>query len=354
MKFAFPPTVVAASALALCAMHCSVAQAQSGVSLYGRLDVGLRYTRSGGDANIHPTKLELTSGATSSSRLGFRGAEDLGGGMKALFVLEMGINPDTGTLGQSGRGFGRQSFVGLDTGYGVWTLGRQYSPVYLTEAANEPFGAFNTFEPGFIYDNYTGTPASSSGGNRWDNAAQYALKVGGLSFSTMVSAGEGAVGPESVGRKEGASLGYASGPYAVNAAWQQTRNGAGDKDHKVWTVGGTWTLAPVKLNLSYLDHRSDTVKQTHKVWAMGGTWSVTPLFDLVVGYYDDRQQEPVGRKRMLAVMGNYWLSKRTNVYLQGDQARIRADYTKNVFDQYRWPSGVDRRITLTTGIRHMF
>lgn len=354
MNFALKPVIPMACALVFCALHCCAVQAQSSVSMYGRLDIATRYTSDTGSGGLHQQKWALTDGATSSSRLGFRGSEDLGGGLRALFVLEMGINPDTGALAQGGRGFGRLSYVGLDTGYGVVTLGRQYSPIYMVEGANDPFGPYNAYEPGFIYDNYTGTAVASSGANRWDNAVQYAFASGGLSVSAIVSAGEGEVGKGSVGRKEGASLGYASGPYSVSAGWQQTHDGSGIKDHKVWTVGGTWKLEPVTLNLSYLDHKSDLVKQTNKVWAIGGTWSVTPLFDLVVGYYLDRQHEPVGNKRLLAIMGNYRLSKRTNVYLQGDQARIRGGYAQNVFDAYRWPSGIDKRTTVTAGIRHVF
>jgi predicted porin len=86
-----------------------------------------------------PAATKLTSGIASGSRLGFRGTEDLGDGLAAFYVLEMGINADTGVLGQGGLGFGRQSMVGLQGGFGSVSLGRQYTPVALIQTETDPF-----------------------------------------------------------------------------------------------------------------------------------------------------------------------------------------------------------------------
>src|SRR5438034_827122 len=105
--------LVAVSVLGLCA---ATAQAQSSVTIYGLVDTGITYTnkvlntttsQSGSKFSVHP-------GAMQGSRLGFRGVEDLGGGMKALFVLENGFAVDTGTMLQGGLLFGRKSVVGLE------------------------------------------------------------------------------------------------------------------------------------------------------------------------------------------------------------------------------------------------
>jgi predicted porin len=244
--------------------------------------------------------------------------------------------------------------VQLQTSLGSITLGRQYSPVYVIEALNEPFGAYNANEPGFIYDNYTGTPSSGSGGNRWDNAVKLESTFGGLSLAGMVSAGEGATGTASVGRKEGLSASYGQGPFTVNGAWQQTRNGSGAKNHKVWTLGGTYAIGPAKLYLSYLDHKSDTSVQTNKVIALGASYAVTPAVDLVAGYYHDQQRDADGKKQMIAAMANYKLSKRTNIYLQADHGKLSGAYATNVFNQFAWPTGIDSRTSVTAGIRHVF
>ncbi|NPT61874.1 porin, partial [Paraburkholderia elongata] len=115
-------------AAALLGVLANTAHAQSSVTLYGLIDVGITYTNSqltshGGHSNV-----QETSGAVDGSRWGLRGAEDLGGGLKAIFTLENGFNVNNGTFGQGGREFGRQAFVGLSsTDYGTVTFGRQYS-----------------------------------------------------------------------------------------------------------------------------------------------------------------------------------------------------------------------------------
>lgn len=322
------------------AISCGAVCAQSNVTIYGRLDLGLRYTSHANSAG--DSRKSVDPGSLSGSRLGFRGTEDLGGGMKALFTLEQGINPDLGTLAQSGRGFGRQSWVALQTSFITATLGRQYSPIYVIEAYNEPFGPYNLLEPGFIYDNYTG-------GTRWDNALKLESQFAGFTVGGMFAAGEG-----TAGHKQGLSASYAGGPFSVNAAWQQTRNLAGRKDHKAWTLGGTWDIAPVKLFLSYLDHDSETNAQSNKVWSTGVNVAVTPLLDLVLGYYRDTQTSPRHKKQLVAAMANYKLSKRTNVYVQADRGEQSAGYA-NAFDAgYAYPKGINDRSTLTTGIRHVF
>lgn len=99
------------------------AMAQSNFTLYGVADAALERVK-GGTNSVN----RLASGQWNGSRWGLRGSEDLGSGLKAVFVLESGFNIDTGTSGQGGALFGRQAFVGLGGGFGVVRLGRQYTP----------------------------------------------------------------------------------------------------------------------------------------------------------------------------------------------------------------------------------
>ena len=102
------------------------AQAQSSVQVYGLISAGIGYTSDENGRNL----THALSGTNQNPRIGFRGQEDLGNGTKALFVLENGFNVMTGTAAQSGRLFGRQSFVGLSSNdKGTLTLGRQYEAV---------------------------------------------------------------------------------------------------------------------------------------------------------------------------------------------------------------------------------
>jgi len=119
----FPAAVAVTAALAASAAH-----AQSSVTLYGLIDAGLMYTNNvKTSATAHGALFQATSGNINGSRFGLRGAEDLGGGLKAIFTLENGFNIQNGKLGQDSRLFGRQAFVGLSSDqFGTLTLGRQY------------------------------------------------------------------------------------------------------------------------------------------------------------------------------------------------------------------------------------
>ncbi len=111
---------------ALSGVFATAAHAQSSVTLYGLIDAGLTYTNNQGGSH----NFKETSGQVNGSRWGLRGAEDLGGGLKAIFTLENGFSIANGTLGQGGREFGRQAFVGLSSAqFGAVTLGRQYDSV---------------------------------------------------------------------------------------------------------------------------------------------------------------------------------------------------------------------------------
>lgn len=122
-------------ACAVSALACGLAHAQTNVTVYGVVDVGLKYDNS---TSGKGTWSEST-GNRLGSRLGFRGTEDLGGGVRVAFTLESGFNPDDGTLNNGGRLWGRQAWVGLEGGFGKAYLGRQYSSTYLALKAIDPF-----------------------------------------------------------------------------------------------------------------------------------------------------------------------------------------------------------------------
>jgi predicted porin len=124
------------------------AMAQSSVTLYGIADawVGSSEVKVGG---VGTRQNVVDTSGVNGSRWGLRGAEDLGGGMKAIFTLESGINLDTGASGQGGLLFGRQAFVGLQSGFGTVSLGRQYGGYGdMQPIVAHNYGAF-TFESGY-------------------------------------------------------------------------------------------------------------------------------------------------------------------------------------------------------------
>jgi predicted porin len=196
-------------AAALLAAGSAAASAQTAVAIYGIADAAF-VRESGGSAG---GVSKLTSGASSASRIGFRGTEDLGGGASALFTLETGYRIDTGDVDAAGTIFNRQAFVGLKSGAGMVTVGRQYTPWHQALAqVGDPFAT------GYAGGSKNVFPDSGSN-VRTSNTVMYTAPVfNGISFDLAYSAGEQA-GSVKAGRQMGASLGYVAGPLNVRLAY---------------------------------------------------------------------------------------------------------------------------------------
>ena len=199
-------SLIAGAGVMLCA---GGALAQTSVTIYGIADAGYVHESGGVAGSVN----KITSGVGSASRIGFRGAEDLGGGMSAIFTLETGARIDTGEVDSAGTIFNRQAFVGLKTPAGTLTLGRQYTPWHnaLAQVA-DPFGT------GFAGGSKNLFPDWSSN-VRTSNTILYAMPARmGVTADLAYSAGEQA-GSSKAGRQMGASLGYAAGPLNVRLAY---------------------------------------------------------------------------------------------------------------------------------------
>jgi predicted porin len=192
-------------ALACASAFAGSANAQS-LTTYGIVDMGFVGESGGTLGSVD----KITSGAQSGTRLGFKGTEDLGNKMKALFVLETGIAADTGGFNQ-GAGFARQSFVGLQSDAGTVTLGRQYTPFFLAlNAVADPFAS------GLAGNAQNLIPSS---GIRMNNAVKYASPTfSGVSAEVAYGFGENAAGNDRTGRNVGGSIGYTDGTLNVRLA----------------------------------------------------------------------------------------------------------------------------------------
>src|SRR5260370_6783261 len=139
-------------------------QAQSSVTVYGIVGVGVEYANHILQGGRSSSGVREQSGNLAGSRWGFKGSEDLGGGYKAVFTLESGFNLNNGTLGQGGRLFGRKAFVGLSTPYGTVTLGRHQNLLYELMFKYDPL----TMNP-----SYSAQTLDSQLVNRADNSIRY-------------------------------------------------------------------------------------------------------------------------------------------------------------------------------------
>jgi predicted porin len=207
----------------------SAAFAQSNVTIYGILDAAIVSERGGAAGNV----TKVSSGTASASRIGFKGTEDLGGGLSAIFKLEAGVKVDDGALDNgNSRLFNRESYVGLSSKTaGTVTLGRQYTPYYevLRDVA-DPFAlgyagtAKNLFPVGSAGLGAAAPSGNAGGGTRTDNAVVYRTPnqfgfVGTVSYSVGEVAGDAAAQ-----RQLGASVVYGNGPLNVALVYNNRNN----------------------------------------------------------------------------------------------------------------------------------
>lgn len=191
-------------------MTSGVAVAQSSVTLYGIVEDGVIYTNNqkGGST------VQAVTGQTNTSRFGLTGAEDLGGGYRAIFTLENGFDPSSGKLGQNGRLFGRTAAVGIAAPFGTITAGRQYEPLSQYVGALSSairWAGWTGAHPGDV-DNMQSTI-------RFNNSVQYASPTfDGLSFKAMYAPG-GVAGSLSSQRAMSFGAGYKAGNLNVGAGY---------------------------------------------------------------------------------------------------------------------------------------
>lgn len=208
-------TSIACAVIGACAAtFAPAASAQSSVTIYGVADAGF-VRESGGVAG---TVNKISSGVGSVSRLGFRGTEDLGGGTTAIYQLELGTKIDTGEIDSAGTIFNRQAFVGLRSAtLGTLTLGRQYTPYYVTVSMADPFG---TAYAGNIKNLFP----TAGNNTRASNTVLYASPVvQGWSGELAYSMGEQA-DSNSAGRQMGGALAYAAGSLNVRLGYNNRNN----------------------------------------------------------------------------------------------------------------------------------
>jgi predicted porin len=193
----------------------SAAFAQSNVTIYGIVDAGIVSERGGKAGNV----TKVSSGNANASRIGFRGTEDLGGGLSAIFTLETGYKVDDGALDNTNNAlFNRQAFVGLrSTTAGTLTVGRQYTPWYNALAqVGDPFAAGLAGSAKNLF------PANGIN-LRNSNAVVYQTPVFS-GFSGEVFYGFGEQAESSAGRQLSAALSYTNGPLNARLAYNNRNN----------------------------------------------------------------------------------------------------------------------------------
>jgi predicted porin len=380
-----------------CGIACT-AHAQSSVTLYGIVDAGMRITTNAGGKQ----QVALSGGNESASRFGFLGREDLGGGYKALFVLENGFTTTTGVT-QAGLLFGRQAYVGLGTPVGTVTLGRQYLTL---SSFLGPFSSGSDWAArGTGYGYHPGGLDDVDGTERANSAIKFVSNnYHGLQFGATYGVG-GVAGD--VTRNELMSFGvnYENGPAKFAAAYLLVKNPnyalfgnngtssttasnitspvfsgyASAASQQVLGAGGSYAIGPVTLggiytNTKFKDIGGTTISGAAPPSGVRGStasfntaelnakYMVTPVFMLGIAYAYTRVSSYNGLSGAAYQQWNlgaqYSLSKRTDLYfdiLRETAAGYDSTGHRAVAAlTFATPSTSNAQTTFTFGIRHQF
>jgi len=349
-------TLIAATALSLFA---GAAMAQSSVTLFGVVDADARYLKTTGK-----TLNLVASDGYNSSRLGVRGTEDLGGGLKAGFWLEHGFATDTGTLNDALRFWNRRSSVSLMGEFGEIRLGRGKTSVRLHIDDFDPFSTTGLGDGSKVYSTL-GSNADTL--NRSDNMVSYFLPstFGGVYGSVDIAAGEGSnvaaaptVSTTSGGKKlQSGRVGYKVGGLNVAGGFASTTGAAGAK-YKLTSLGGAYDFGAAKLSLNYSETKFLDRKQ--QITELG---LVAPLGQgqLLASYSDSKANSAAdllagtGDAKLFAVGYVYNLSKRSAVYTTYSEIK---NHGLGTFAVAGSPSGFvaagQKSSGFDVGVRHSF
>lgn len=301
-----------------------LALAQSNVTIYGIADAAYAHTSASGKNN----SVIAGGGNLNGNRLGFKGQEGLGNGLKALFTYEQGYAIDTGAAA-GGLTITRQSWVGLGGGFGTVSLGKQYAPGYAASANYDAMMGTN-FSPVEIMAGNPGVGGvltsariQAGGAARTDNSIAYASpNFNGFVGKLIYGFGEVA-NASSQGRTIGLGLDYGTGPFAVGyvySSYEMKPAEAADglAGHKLLEnlIGASYDFGVVKLVGSYQDAKDQSVAVNNKshVWNIGVD---VPLGAGVVAFSYAKKDVTGGstmdaKSYTLAYVHN--LSKRTALY----------------------------------------
>lgn len=369
------------SLIALAVMAASgAAMAQSSVTLFGIVDQNVSYVNGKNNWN------GLNSGGNATSRIGFRGTEDLGGGLKANFWLESGILADEGTgntKGSSGLDFKRRSTVGLEGAFGEVRLGRDLTEAYKATSRYDVFGQVGFGVSRLWADGVVGNGGSATveptgvatTNQRISNMVTY-VSPNFSGFKAAVNYGFGEkAGDNKANRYFGGGLTYDNGPLSLGLSAERqntvatitspsTTLPAGDVT--AWALGGSYDLGVVKLAAAYKDSKTkyniagDSVKGKLKGYYFGVSAPVGTAGEVKASYnrYEGRyDSESKLTADQIALGYVHNLSKRTAVYGTYAYIKNKNKDGENLGIQLQSDAGLKTNGSqhgLQVGIRHSF
>lgn len=323
-------------ALAVAGLMSGAAFAQSNVEIYGIVDVGYKFERSHSVAGTK-NRAGLDNGTESTSRIGFRGTEDLGNGLKAIFVLENELGVDVSSAGGGFmNGNNRQSYLALAGNFGTFAFGRQYSPQHLLNGrfeafANDTEGQINRIKTTDV---------------RLDNLAAYiSPNFGGFNVIagyTLDAAGNEAAKDAGNLKAWAVNPNYKNGPLDIGLNIHRVSvDVPGGAKVKVMDLGAGYDLGVARVSGIYATRKIDGNVQDSRYWNLSVTAPVGTAGMVKASYNTEKEKEanPDFKEKQVAVGYFHNLSKRTN---------LSAVYAKRSQDYAGY------KTAMTFGIRHKF
>jgi predicted porin len=358
-------------ALSVLGAFAGVAHAQSSVTIYGLIDTGVSYNSKvakvgGGDGS----KFGLNSGVINGSRIGFKGVEDLGGGLSAIFQLETGFSNDTGATDSTGELFRRKSVVGLSGGFGTVLAGRQ------TDFLDDIGALTSVADFGGIVAN-TGSGAARLQGTRSNNSVRYNTNnLGGFTGSLIYGFGENAGSAANGqaygigGKYENAGLALAAGYYQSKGSAAKTGSDTGSQATgllanqtavKTFTLAASYQVteaARVYGNWSRVKAPSAVSGEVEKanVFDLGANYLLSNNIKLIGSVQHtklDQKDAAKGKLTQVNLGADYLLSKRTDIYTVVSYLKAKDAVNPGIGSGN---AGVQdgNQTALNVGIRHRF
>lgn len=332
------------SLIALAVLAASGASfAQSSVTLYGIADVWFGRTTASGA----PTQTVLNSGGVSGSRFGFKGSEDLGGGLKANFLLEQGFSIDSGATA-AGQAFSRQSYVGFSGGFGEVKLGKMWTAYDdISGATNAVFDSVLSAQNNvWLSTNYQANP---------NNGLYYVSpSMGGFSAAVSYALGENKTAAVDAGSVVAFNVKYEGGPVYVGLAHQREKATDNSEAGKFTRLNGSYDLGVAKLLAGYGRvsgvplvgaPTAATSNFSTSEWTLGADFPVSGALTLSAGIArsSDNAAKGDATRKGYGLGAAYAMSKRTTVYGGYQSANVAK------------PGVADTdTTTLAVGLKHSF
>jgi predicted porin len=335
-------TVVVAGAFAM------PAAALAQVTVFGTIDGGLRNQSKASVAGGDESNLVVTDGLRTTNRLGFRGSEDLGGGLMANFWMEGQHASDTGATAINTA---RKTVVGLSKGGMSLDIGRDYTVNFKTQGIYDPMS--------YTYTGITPAAGTNTAGVRFSNlvTAGFRFGPGGIRVDYTTGGGQNPDGlpGDDTGDGFGINGDFAFGPVTIAAAFSSVEADNIGNGIDTTNVGAAYKMGAFTFRAGWSNTENDATTVETPLWMLGVQYAISPTLNARFGYYN-METETAGvtgqeRKQMIVAL-DYYLSKRTTAYVAYD----RLDLNTGTVNLGGAQSGnlLDGASGISVGIAHSF